>query len=853
MLVIDFNDGDEPQSYAWGYRYDGSPSAEDMMNAIVAADPRVTIGIASGFLNDIELDLDQDGTPEYTSVDGGDYWSTWSKAEDSDWSMNSGCSTGMSHYDRFGCSYGFTPAATAPDNPVAVPALPVVEEVITFDDIQYWVGEGENQAGLVIDWQDGLEPKSIAWGFRWNGTANGQEMLNAIIAADLRLSGDGDLPSLIQYDLNNDGTIDENDHDENGDMSDNNFWAYYTGSDAATWTFATTNHAGRTLVDGEWDGWSYIADWGAMPYPDIANATPAEAPTVEENLDFAIIEYWVGEGTNETAMVIDWNDDNDPESMVWGYRWDGDKTTLDMFNDIVAADMRLSTELTSGLLNGVFYDFDNNGTLDENDHNQAGNGSNYWAVWSDDENDGWSSGGAMSATSLVDGGLQGFSWSERMNEVAPETPVPAGVNPDNHAPIALDDMVSIKNTQAVTIRPLFNDTDEDNNINLNGLTICVDPQNGTAETVNNGTINYTPETDFVGVDSLIYTISDNGGLVSDSAVVVINIFEPFTGQAGTADCDAIPAESDEFVAWASNVEVTRGYINISNPDLGQAAYGEASGAIGQAEGNSMDVVSLGDSGVAIATFDNPICNEDGPDFAVFENSFNNTFLELAFVEVSSDGTNFFRFPATSLTQTYEQIGDVNAVWAEDLNNLAGKHKQGFGTPFDLEELSDIEGLDINNVTHVKIIDAIGSINPEFASYDSHGNIINDPWPTEAGSCGFDLDAIGVIHSNTVGNEDAEQFVTQLNSSYPNPFTPGHGRSGVNIAFSLKKADNVNIKIYNVKGQLVKSVCNDKFTAGAHTVQWNGQNNHGKSASSGVYFYRMETKEFKAVKRMMIVK
>ena len=65
----------------------------------------------------------------------------------------------------------------------------------------------------------------------------------------------------------------------------------------------------------------------------------------------------------------------------------------------------------------------------------------------------------------------------------------------------------------------------------------------------------------------------------------------------------------------------------------------------------------------------------------------------------------------------------------------------------------ITNLDINNITHVKIIDVIGSINQSYASYDSQGNIINDPFPTPYETGGFDLDAIGVIHS-FVGIEES---------------------------------------------------------------------------------------------------
>ena len=115
------------------------------------------------------------------------------------------------------------------------------------------------------------------------------------------------------------------------------------------------------------------------------------------------------------------------------------------------------------------------------------------------------------------------------------------------------------------------------------------------------------------------------------------------------------------------------------------------------------------------------------------------------VEVSSDGLNYFQFKSTSLTQDTLQIDAFGSINPEMINNLAGKYRATFGTPFDLEELTLEQGLDVNNVTHIKVIDVIGSIDPTIATYDHNGNVINDPFPTPFPSSGFDLDAIGVIH------------------------------------------------------------------------------------------------------------
>ena len=121
----------------------------------------------------------------------------------------------------------------------------------------------------------------------------------------------------------------------------------------------------------------------------------------------------------------------------------------------------------------------------------------------------------------------------------------------------------------------------------------------------------------------------------------------YCGTAGTAGSSAIYYTDPSFIDWASGCEVTRGYQSIA-AKTAYATYGTASDAIGTADNA---IVSLGDAGSAVLTFDKAVTNGLGYDFVVFENSFSSTFLELAFVEVSSDGTNYFRFDAVSETPT----------------------------------------------------------------------------------------------------------------------------------------------------------------------------------------------------------
>lgn len=278
-----------------------------------------------------------------------------------------------------------------------------------------------------------------------------------------------------------------------------------------------------------------------------------------------------------------------------------------------------------------------------------------------------------------------------------------------------------------------------------------------------------------------------------SLVVSSNLlFAQFDPPAGQAGSHAIVYDSPLFMDWAVFASPQVSWANIMDTTLGKANTGNANAVLGPALSNG--VLSLGDGGSVILQFNSSIFNGDGYDFAVFENSFSDDFLELAFVEVSSDGVNFVRFPATSYTQTEIQVDTFGLLDATKINNLAGKYRAGFGTPFDLEELMGNPLLDVNRITHIKIIDVVGSIQPQYATYDQYGNIINDPFPTPFPQSGFDLDAVGVIHSNITAVSETEkdiftyQFINQQ------------------IIFSQKFSQ---ANVYDALGRLLGSFWQDK--------------------------------------------
>ena len=90
--------------------------------------------------------------------------------------------------------------------------------------------------------------------------------------------------------------------------------------------------------------------------------------------------------------------------------------------------------------------------------------------------------------------------------------------------------------------------------------------------------------------------------------------------------------------------------------------------------------------------------------------------------------------------------------------------------------------------------------------------------------------------------------TKLGGNYPNPFNPE-----TTIAYSLKDRQNVKIEIYNVKGQLVRTLVNESKAAGDHKVIWTGTDNNNRPVSSGLYYYKMTAGKYSSSKKMILMK
>jgi hypothetical protein len=204
---------------------------------------------------------------------------------------------------------------------------------------------------------------------------------------------------------------------------------------------------------------------------------------------------------------------------------------------------------------------------------------------------------------------------------------------------------------------------------------------------------------------------------------------PYAPAAGQPGSTAIHRSDARIKAWASRVTS----YQVGTDCLPQ--WQDPAKALGPATEDAAHITCLGSGGTITLAFPAYIRDGPGPDFAIFENSFLDGYIEHAWVEVSRDGVNFVRFPNQSLTTA--PVGSFSLMDPTDVQGLGCKYRQPYGEPYDLADV----GLD--SVSHVRLVDVIG----DGTACDSAGRIIYDPFPNEQ-SAGFDLDAIGVLHPQT---------------------------------------------------------------------------------------------------------
>ncbi len=100
----------------------------------------------------------------------------------------------------------------------------------------------------------------------------------------------------------------------------------------------------------------------------------------------------------------------------------------------------------------------------------------------------------------------------------------------------------------------------------------------------------------------------------------------------------------------------------------------------------------------------------------------------------------------------------------------------------------------------------------------------------------------------ISDDSAPPAAAKLGQNFPNPFNPE-----TTIEFSILNKGNVELGVYNIRGQKVKTLVNESFTAGTHKVVWDGKDERNEGVSSGIYFYRLNAGGKELTRKMVLIK
>lgn len=273
-LVVDFKDGTDDRSYAWGYRYNAidNPKMEDIITAIAANEPNFTydFGVFSGanFLNDLVYNSHSGiaGTP--------DYWSTWEGSDFNSFAQNSGIGSLLQDGWWYGCSYGFSnPVAEAPIEPI--PAYS--SQWFKSTDIITWLGTGSNQSLVVVDF--GTDTNNVAdsyvFGIQYNGTITAEDALDLI---QTELTGEFDYVMISPTVLES-VTIGTRTETAVGTTS----WSVYSGTDLSNWK-KESDLSVVTLDNNDWLGLSIAERRPFTPQDITASLSTSKHQSIEANV-----------------------------------------------------------------------------------------------------------------------------------------------------------------------------------------------------------------------------------------------------------------------------------------------------------------------------------------------------------------------------------------------------------------------------------------------------------------------------------------------------------------------------------------------------------------------------------------
>ena len=254
IIILDWDDdpGNNNIALAWGVRWNGSATATDLLDTIMAYDSRFSYTVSGSLMTNMSYN---DGTINPGSSMGG-----WCYYLNGDWAWYAWPNQPMTNGDVIemssSCMWTMN-SAVAATNPNA--SNTAVSDTITSSEITYWVGDGPYEIIFAVNWPD----TALAWGYRFSArSTNLQNVMNDIAAADPRLSfvtgsyGIDDILFIENGDTLRKAAFSWWEHTLNGAMSAGVYQQLNDG-DFSRWADPTAGVAVDSTYDTNWNYWMY--------------------------------------------------------------------------------------------------------------------------------------------------------------------------------------------------------------------------------------------------------------------------------------------------------------------------------------------------------------------------------------------------------------------------------------------------------------------------------------------------------------------------------------------------------------------------------------------------------------------
>ena len=351
---------DGVNAIAWGYLFDeeDEPTALEMAAEIDAADPRLVYNIVDWATFDMGF-VYKEGSLIMNNIPDTRFKVNGVMADDEDMLSDIDVLDGMIVV----VSTDTNATWTTPIVPATVKHMPV-NSTIDADDILYWIGDGVNEAVVVVNW--GVPDTALAWGLRFTDVTTISDAIDAIAAADPRVSTDlahttinftdGDVnlsfqpapASYMQFLIGNNSNVNSGTALADGDLLKIGESAYGVGYDS-------------TEYYGSWYPMGVVWNTEIHPVsvPDTTSNTPVDP--VDATIAFSDILYWVGEGSDSAVFIVNYAQPD--TAFAWGYLFNGSTTAENMVNAIAAADPRFETFGTPSNGGDLHFILDNGDTL----------------------------------------------------------------------------------------------------------------------------------------------------------------------------------------------------------------------------------------------------------------------------------------------------------------------------------------------------------------------------------------------------------------------------------------------------------------------------------------------------------